>query len=188
MREFSTTDYIANILSVYDRASDEQRRDGIDWYPAMTRIMREHAAQSEFSIRQCAAVYAATSINTPWARNMVLAAQALKDGSLNAGTLGMVCRKVNAILAGEDIDSTLSADAGNRKLRNFTRNLSGDYDAVTVDRWAHRVATNGVESSVPSGDRYETIALAFRAAALMRGVNPATMQAVTWCVMRGTGE
>lgn len=185
---FCADDYVTSILAVFDTATPAAIADGTEWYPAMHRIMREHAARSGMTARQCAAIYAATSINTPWKRNMVLAAQAIADGGLHAGTLGMVCRKVNGIIAGNDIDSTLTSDPANRKLVNFTRNLSGDYDAVTVDRWAHRVATNGNRSDVPSGKTYETIADAFRTAARMRGVSPATMQAVTWVVARGTGE
>jgi hypothetical protein len=181
-------DYVTSILSVYDRADADAVRDGEDWYPAMFRLMREHAATSGLSVRQCAAIYAATSINTPWARNLELAARAIADGGLSGGTLGMVVRKVNAIVAGADIDGTLTSDPRNRKIVNFTRNLSGDYDAVTVDRWAHRVATNGERDDVPTGALYETLAEAYRTAAAMRGVTPATMQAVTWVVARGKAD
>jgi len=179
-------DYVTSILHYYDAATDAERADGADWYPAMHRLMREHSTVSGMTVRQCAAIYAATSINTPWARNLELAARAIADGGLTSGTLGMVVRKVNAIVAGADIDSTLTADPNNRKIVNFTRNLSGDYESVTVDRWAHRVATMGARSDVPTGKLYEAIADAFRTAATMRGVSPATMQAVTWVVARGS--
>jgi hypothetical protein len=180
--------YIESILATYDKASEQDIADGTEWYPAMFRLMREHSKRSGYTVAQCAAVYAATSINTPWKRNLVLAAQAIAEHGLHAGTLGMVCRKVNAILSGADIDSSLTADPSNMKLVNFRRNLSGDYQSVTVDRWAHRVATDGARSDVPSGKRYHEIVEAFKQAAIARNVNPATMQAVTWCVARGTGE
>ncbi len=86
------------------------------------------------------------------------------------------------------IDSTLTADPANMKLVNFRRNLSGDYQSVTVDRWAHFVATWGELKTVPTGKTYLAIAQAFIQAATMRGVEPSTMQAVTWVVARGTGE
>jgi hypothetical protein len=181
-------DYVESILTVYDKATPADIADGADWYPAMFRLMREHSHVSGLSVRQCAAIYAATSINTPWRRNLVLAAEAIANFGLQGGTLGMVVRKVNAIIAGDDIDTTLTSDPANRKIVNFTRNLSGDYDAVTVDRWAHRVATNGERGDVPTGKLYEAIADAFREAARLRNVNPATMQAVTWVVARGTAE
>jgi hypothetical protein len=181
--------YVANILATYDRATAQQRKDGEEWYPAMFRIMREHAEVTGYSIAQCAAVYAATSINTSWSINLTLAARALADGGLSGGTLGMVVDKVNRILAGDDIDSTLSGDPSNFKLRQFYRNLSGNYFRVTVDRWARRIATGDYASkSVPKGREYECIARAYVHAALRRNVTPATMQAVTWCVARGDGE
>lgn len=185
MTAYTDTDYVTNILAYYDRATPDAVRDGQEWYPAMYRIMREHARKSPYSAAQCAAVYAATSINTPWARNLALAAQSIADGGLYAGTLTMVRNKVNAILSGADIDSALTSDPKRMKLVNFRRNLSGDYDAVTVDRWAHHVATDGEKRTVPNGKLYDTIAAAYRTAAALRGVTPATMQAVTWVVARG---
>jgi hypothetical protein len=107
---------------------------------------------------------------------------------MTGGTLGMIVRKVNAILAGTDIATTLSADPKNLKIVNFARNLAGDLNAVTVDRWAHRVATNGERSDVPTGDLYRAIAEAYEIAASMRGVSPATMQAATWVAVRGSAE
>jgi hypothetical protein len=117
----------------------------------------------------------------------------------------MVIRKVRAILDGENVETVLSPSGDNRKIVNFTRNLAGDMSAVTVDRWAQRIATDFADcrergerpcasngrhacGHVPTGDEYETIASAYRDAADACGVSPATMQAVTWCVVRGTGE
>lgn len=182
-------EYVSRILATYDAATPEQVRDGAEWYPAMARIMREHAAITGLSVAQCAGVYAATSINTSWSINLTLAARALSDGSLNGGTLSMVCDKVNAIIGGADIDATLTTDDKRKKLRNFWRNLSGNLDAVTVDRWARRIATGDMASkSVPNGAEYDAIARAYRDAASRRNVDPATMQAVTWCVVRGDGK
>lgn len=181
-------DYTIAILETYDRATDTELRDGASWYPSMARIMREHSVQSGYTIEQCAAVYAANSINTPWQRNIALASAALADRGMTGGTLGMVIRKVNAILNGADIDTTLSADPKNMKITNFRRNLAGDMQAVTVDRWANRVATRGKDSSVPKGAKYIELANAYREAAALRNVDPATMQAVTWCVVRESAE
>lgn len=181
--------YVNRILDTYDVATPAQIKDGAEWYPSMYRVMREHANVTGLSPRQCAAIYAATSINTSWSINLTLAARALADGRLDSGTLGMVCDKVNAIIAGHDIDSTLTADPKRKKLVNFTRNLSGDYASVTVDRWARRIATGDMASkSVPQGQEYDIIASCYRIAARARNVDPATMQAVTWCVVRGDGK
>lgn len=178
-------DYVASIRHYWAQADAATVAEGRAWYPAIVRTVRREARASGYSVAQVAAVYAANSINTPWDRNQTLASRAIAERGMVGGTLGMVVRKVNAILAGEDIDSTLTADPNNRKIVNFRRNLSGDYESVTVDRWAHRVATMGERSDVPTGATYEAIADAFRTVARELGETPATVQAVTWVVARG---
>lgn len=177
--------YTDAIIATYDRATDDDRANGHNWYRDMVRTIADQAQSSSLTVSQCAAIYAANSINTPWVRNIKLATLAIAQNGMSGGTLGMIVRKVNAIIDGHDIETTLTADPANRKIVNFWRNLSGDFDAVTVDRWAHRVATNGERSDVPSGARYSEIAEAYRMAASQRGIDPATMQATTWIVARG---
>jgi len=196
---------VAAILRTYDRADDDAIRSGADWYPAMARRMAEHANATGYTVAQCAGVYAANSTNTPWARNLRLASAALADRGMTGGTLSSVVAKVNAILAGGDLAAILSPDPDRCKLANFARNLAGDPDAVTVDRWALRIAYNFADCAtggetgcaangrhacgyVPLGGEYRAIADAYRSAAMLRAVTPATMQAVTWVVARGTGE
>jgi hypothetical protein len=178
-------DYESSILHYWRQADDTVVAEGRAWYPSIVRTIRKSARTSGYSVAQVAAVYAANSINTPWARNLALAERAITDGGMVGGTLGMVVRKVNAILQGADIDSTLTSDPRNLKIVNFRRNLSGDYQSVTVDRWAHRVATMGARDDVPTGATYEAIATAYRNVAAMLGETPATVQAVTWVVARG---
>ncbi len=178
-------DYVASILHYWEQADETAIREGREWYPSIHRTIRREARKSGLSVAQVAAIYAANSINTPWKRNVELASRAVAERGMTGGTLGMVVRKVNAIVAGADIDSTLTSDPNNRKIVNFRRNLSGDYASVTVDRWAHRVATRGERSDVPTGATYEAIAAAYRTVADMLGETPATVQAVTWVVARG---
>src|SRR5688500_4310382 len=117
----------ANILATYRLASDALLADGRAWYPGMSAIMSAHAAETGLSVAQCAAIYAANSINTPWQRNIALAAGVLADISAgntpyaSGGTLRMIIDKVSRIIAGEDIDNTLSADPKNLKIRSFAR-------------------------------------------------------------------
>lgn len=178
-------EYESSILHYWQQADTATVAEGRAWYPSIARTIRRESRASGYSVAQVAAVYAANSINTPWARNIELASRAIAERGMTGGTLGMVVRKVNAILQGADIDTTLTADPNNRKIVNFRRNLSGDYQSVTVDRWAHRVATRGERSDVPTGATYEAIATAYRNVAAMVGETPATVQAVTWVVARG---
>lgn len=221
-RENAAVDYVANIRAARASASAEFVRDGNAWYPGMAAIMNAHADATGLTVAQCAAIYAANSINTPWQRNIALASGALSDYAAgiapfaNGGTLGMIIRKCHAVIAATDdsaLDNILSADKRNYKVKNFRRNLAGDYDAVTVDRWAVRVATNWADCEfrgsapcardkksgrltghghgcayVPVGAEYLAMADAYRTVAAEFGETPAATQAITWCVVRGTGE
>ena len=175
-------DMVGRILATYDAATPEQLRDGRAWYAGMLAVMRAHADDTGYTVDQCADVYAACSINTPWTRNIELASRAIAQGRLDGGTLTHVCGLVDSILAGVGTVHTLIKSTDARKIRCFSRNLAGDHDAVTVDRWANRVATGA--DDVPRGMRYDAIADAYRYAADMRDVSPAVMQATTWCVVR----
>lgn len=210
-----STRLVRNILAVYDAATPEQLAEGASWYPSMNRLMREHAATSTLTVEQVAGIYSATSPNTTFAHNLALATRAIAD--FNAGNVwhvwycedncartaagltclghgtgygctGKVVAKVSAIMRGHNPDAVLSSTA-RMKLRCFAANLAGDYNVVTVDRWAYRVAyalTTG--GKAPQGAEYRLIADAYVQAAKQRNVNPATMQAVTWCVARGKGD
>jgi hypothetical protein len=193
--EYGMDDLVSNIRSMRASADPDAVRDGRAWYPGMVAIMAAHASDTGLSIEQCAAVYAATSINTGWSQNLKNASAALADygaGILpfaNGGTLGLIISKVRAIIAGADIETTLSADPKNLKIKNFTRNLAGDFEAVTVDRWAMRVAYATIDNGyVPTGEEYATIADAYRIVAAEFGETPADTQAITWVAIRGTGE
>jgi hypothetical protein len=61
----------------------------------------------------------------------------------------------------------------------------GDENAVTVDVWAARVA--GVDPEILRRPReYAAVAEAYRRAAKRVGISPRKLQAITWCLIRGT--
>jgi hypothetical protein len=129
--------------------------------------------------------------------------------------LGMIvdkCRAIVSVTSETDIDRALTSDPLNRKIVSFRRNLAGDTHTVTVDRWAFRVATQFSDCEfggsapcarnrkgmltgrghkcgrVPTGAEYEAMADAYRLVASEFAESPADTQAITWCVVRGTGE
>lgn len=203
--------YIINILSYRDRATEYEIDAGRAWYPGMRAKMDTFAEDTGLSPDQCADIFAATSINTPWVRNVAIATGWLNDymhGVMPTGNhLGNVVKMATHIINGERLTDIIK-DANKLKIRNFSRNLVDDADYLTVDRWAHRVAydfsdcpntdnrdDNGIPhgctkngkhgcGTVPEGEHYETIALAYRMAAHMRGDRPLDIQAITWCVAR----
>jgi hypothetical protein len=67
------------------------------------------------------------------------------------------------------------------KVSRFARNLAGDPDVVTVDRWAAR----GAGLPEHGGARwYRSIEDGYRAAALAVGETPAQFQAILWVALR----
>jgi hypothetical protein len=171
------------ILECYDGTGERVRARGRRWYARMTVITTGHAGRHGVDPISIGGVWAAYSQNTPWGRNMRLASGHVR-GRIG-GTLGDSIRKATACLAGSTIDAE-TKDADAFKVRNFARNCSGDTFAVTVDRWALRIAyrLGSVGGYVPTGREYERLADAYRAAAAARGETPADMQAITWIARR----
>jgi hypothetical protein len=70
------------------------------------------------------------------------------------------------------------------KTWNFYRNLCGEVDAVTCDRWACRAA--GLpDSTHQSHGGYAFLADCYRDAAAECGIDPCAAQAIAWCEIRG---
>jgi hypothetical protein len=91
--------------------------------------------------------------------------------------------KAARILQGEAPLSVLGGD----KVRSFFANLTGDDDAVTIDR--HAIDISGFSSKSAdvgklTAGAYARIAFAFRAAAHDLGLTPCGIQALTWCYWR----
>lgn len=169
----------ARIMATYRQASADQLADGRNWYGVANRLA---SMVGNGDVRRGAGIIAALSPQTPWSRNVKIA-MALASGQ-KVGTLRASLAKAERILAGEDFASVLPAEA---KTWNFAHNVAGDESKVTVDRWAIRIALGTDKTSV-TARQYQFIAAAYRLAAEAAGESPAAMQAITWCVIRGTGE
>ena len=91
--------------------------------------------------------------------------------------------KAARILQGEKPLAVLGGD----KVRSFYRNLTGDDEAVTIDRHAIDIAgfsSKSADIGKLTEAVYSRIAFAFRAAAHDIGLTPAGIQALTWCYWR----
>jgi hypothetical protein len=169
-----------HFIGIYLDTSEDERTEGREWYPQASRMVRAMAKRGGLTPLRAAAIFSVYSTNNSWKGNVTMATNAC------AGTpKGMrpVLAKVERIRSGDRPSDVVTSD----KLRNFMRNLAGDYSAVTVDRWMTRAA--GDESGdQPSGERYAHIAQAIREAAEDLGENPAAMQAILWVAVRGGGE
>lgn len=173
-----------NILSVLALATDAERAEGIDWYPAAHRLAVELDGGDG---RVGAGVIAALSPITPWSRNIVLAKRAFSEGRLTGGTLGNSVRAANRILDGEDPLDVLNGF----KVRNFFGAIADPACPVSVcvDRHAFDVAVGRVcvdaeRKVLGSAKVYGAHARAYARAGAASGLSPATVQAVTWTVWR----
>lgn len=195
MRMVSHGDMVANILHVHDSgyfAAPDLYVSGERWYADAHYICKAFAAESGYSLEQCAAVFSIFSPLKPVKENIRLAARMIESrGTMNSGTFSTHIRKAQAILA---LDRPVSLDDIASKRHEKTRNFylgivaRGENDTVCVDRHAYCIAVNSREDT---GDvrlnvgEYNAIAAAYRDAAAQRGISPAQMQAIVWTVWRG---
>lgn len=169
----------ANVLTVWETATDDHRVSGMGWYALAHEIAHEISGGD---IVRGAGVLAALSPQKEWGLNIRLARRAFETG-VATGNTGNACDKANAILAGAN---PLDVMGNGLKTRNFYMNILDPecVESVTIDRHAYdvalaeRSADNKRVSLTPK--RYETFASAYRAAALELGILPQQLQAITW--------
>jgi hypothetical protein len=175
--------YVRNILSVWSLATDDQVRQGRDWY----RTAHETATMlADGDVRVGAGLLAALSPQTAWWLNVELACEAF-DAGVARRHVRDACAKANKIMAGVDPESVLPMQ---RKTGHFYRCILDPSDsvAVCIDRHAHDVAVG-----VPYGDwnrglsahgRYALLAQCYWEAAQRAGELPSVVQATTWVAWR----
>lgn len=150
---------------------------GRTWYPTAKREARKLARESGITLAQAAGIIASASLNQSWKGNLTIARK-LARGEMTG--LKMVRAECAAILAGTP---PTRAIAGPKRVC-FYRNIMGDTDTVTVDRWAARAA--GDEDLLGRVGGYDCIAEMYRTAARQLGVTPRELQAIVWSQVRGS--
>jgi len=178
-REFS-------ILQVYLSATDEQREQGHAWYETARTEAKRLAKQYGVSYRCAAGIIAALSPRQRWHTNKADAQAVLRAASSGSrikpkvSAYGANLNKAWRIAKGEAPSEVL----GGPKVNAFYRNICGDYNGVTVDVWAARVAEPYNHKFAGKADHYSVIAEAYRVVADMLDTWPAFVQAVCWVTMR----
>lgn len=164
-----------NVRRAWNAASDDQISRGRVWY----RVANDLAGiVGNGDVRKGAGIIAALSPRMPWDRNVSLAMDA-GNGNVH-GALSASLAKVQAILDGTDPESVLPMTA---KTGYFFTNISDpdNGDAITVDVWAHRIATGDCKSAGPRSTRdYAECAEAYRIVARESGELGHVVQASTW--------
>lgn len=193
---------VANVLAVYDQATEGEREYGEQWYrtahAAAARIGRKH----DVPARTVAAVISALSPSNKWHQNIVDAERFVEayangrryeQGEPGASTYPVGRHKAWDILHGmyddvEDAFLTGTAKKTHAFFLSIARPLDNIY-TVTVDGHMYNVARDERTplSEVPdlnSAGRYEDVSDAVVEASAARGVTPQAMQATTWLVWR----
>lgn len=179
-------DYTANILAAYDASTADDLAQGMQWY-GLANAMAESLASDDYHLEQCAGVIAAMSPMMNWAANIRVARALIerhRGGDVKPTAGYGLTRNVDKawrILEGEDPMSVLSG----QKVRAFYANILGDPDAVTVDRWAARIArADYSDKGLVTKSQYNAIADAYREAATERGIVARDIQAAVWTYAR----
>lgn len=172
--------YVRNIIDTYNRATDDQRQRGHNWYPTAHQLAD---FLSEGNVQMGAGVIAALSANKAWDLNQRLARKAFA-GDVSGHTRDNLA-KVAKIMSGVDPAEVLPMGM---KTGNFYRSIldPSDPEAVTIDRHAHDIAVGRPYGDADRGlgakGRYAVLSLAYRNAAAKLGILPSELQATTWVV------
>ena len=184
---------IRNLALEALKTNEARAVESLKWYDYAGQFCAELDRDHEITHGTAAGVVAALSPLQSWqtqvdytpgilAGGLDLVARGQRPHS--AITLSFFSNKDKAarILQGEGPLSVLGGD----KVRSFYRNLTGDDDAVTIDRHAVDIAgwTGAKHDNKSENKNYARIAFAFRAAAHDIGLTPAGIQALTWCYWR----
>lgn len=174
------------ILQMYNSATEEQILQGQTWYETARNTAKQFAKQYGVSYQCAAGVIAALSPRMKWGTNKDDANRILRAASQQSGIIpkcaayGANVRKAWAIANGASPAKTL----GGPKVNAFYRNILGDYNGVTVDVWASRVAEPYNRHFAGKQKEYDVIAEAYTTVAIALGTFPAFVQAVCWVAVR----
>jgi hypothetical protein len=172
------------ILATFDRATVADIEAGATWYDEAREFSVALGNRSGHGVEHAAAVIAHLSPRTTWTRNVVGAEMLLIHGERGEGIMGREFAKAYDSLDVDDDLLETTFGPGSRKTLRFFRNILGDVESVTVDVWAARAA--GVDEHLLGRvGVYDAVEVAYQRAARRRSVEPATMQATCWVVVRG---
>ena len=159
------------------------------WYRGAENLSRRLARKYGVTKHQAAGVIAALSPNQTWKNNIYMAELALAG---NPKGFSSAVARVKRILAGGSIIGTFPDPNGpSHKIREFYRAISGNPNAVVIDRWALRAAwgTNHVDvHDLARVGVYAMVADCYREVAELFEMDPRDFQAAVWIHVRGDHE
>ena len=175
----------ANILKLYQHASDVDTIDGLAWYPNAHHIICDWANTYRLPIATVACVTAALSPQLAWKRNLIIADDVLAGRPPSiGGCLNSCLRKAIRIRDNRATDTRSYFPQG-PKVESFSRNLAGDYSIATVDTHMVQAALADVEATVTlRWLPYAVFSQCYGNVARTVGLEPAICQAILWHTWR----
>lgn len=186
---------VSNVLAVYNGATADNIRFGLEWYTVAHRAARRMGNGDVRFLARNAGIIAALSPMNGWTNNLRKAEQVVsmrgritvEKGMPNGIGLGANVAKAIAIYNGMDPLDVLNGD----KVTAFYRTIldpMGDIDPV-IDRHAFDIAVGEQTSDKRRGilgrkGVYHEFAQVYRDAAKVAGIGSAQMQAITWVQWR----
>ena len=157
------------LLSMYQKGIEGQ-----DWYAKTRSELQRFFGDDTDKFMD---MLAATSPNSTVASNLTLALKAFqqyRNRQEFSGFMQPVIDNLNRAVAGEELSGP--------KVSSFSKNLRGDPEAVTVDRWISRVMGYGEKTL--TGNEYKFIDYVLTQVAKQRGIEPRQLQAAIWKAAR----
>lgn len=171
------------IIRSFNKATAQQMTEGLWWYSEATELVEYLSGASIYTVDQVAAAMAHLSPRLRWKQNVEAVTELVTAGTVPTYVMSGPAGRARRALEAADPELTFGKKA--KKTLNFSRNVSGCVNSVTVDVWAAKVV--GVtEDQLKLTGVYDALAHCFRLAAKRVGVHPAQMQAITWIVVRGS--
>lgn len=183
--------YIAAITRAYADVSLADLRAGIAWYDRAQSTARAIHP----NVLVGAGVLAALSPRTDWKHNKLYAKRVClawlgnSEYPPSVSTWNRVDKAWQILQLENPTSAQILAILNGPKTCRFFRNITGDENAVTIDIWSKRIATDGRDESAPKpGHDYDSLEQAFQIAASRLGISPRDLQAALWCHVRGNSE
>lgn len=174
------------INRIIDLSTPELTEAGKNWYKSAYDECADIAINSQYTVNQVAAAVSHLSPRQHWRHNIAYARELVETGSAPV----MLRSLDNAKRALNSSNPIETFSPGSHKTRSFYQNILNDYQPVTVDTWAARIAigSNDAEKILNRKGMYHAISHAYKLAGNDHGLTPAETQAVAWCVVRGSHE
>jgi len=151
-----------------------------DWYEISSKDIERYSRRLELSADFVADIVAILSPRIQVSRNARIAHQFITTDD----TAGIMRNRIEAI---DYYRRTGKVSQSGQKVRNFSANLRGNFDLVTIDVWMSRafgVDYDGVNSPAKSDAVYARMAGRITRLASRFDVSPASFQACVWSGIR----